>query len=488
MSMENYYTLPMEDVNDEDARNTELYFNGGDKVKDGDLIYSFETTKAVVDVEAEHDGYIHFLIEENQRVNVGATTCLITQNPDFELVTDIDEDQDLQIAFTLTKRAESFVEKHQVDLSSLSLKGIVKERDIRALIEIDLQAPVEKILILDRENDLNKRLLEDSSLRDLDSQSKIELLREAGHQIHDSVRIAKGALIIGNEITIGQDVVIGEDTVIEAPIIQIDHGTRIGRNCDFVASKIHLGSLNRIGDSVIVDISGGRYSDSELETGRDCLIAGGAYINVCRAVTLGEHVAISPRSMVFTHSFWQSVLEGYPASFAPVIIEDDAWLGAAAQVLPNVKIETGSIVMSGSIVTNAVSAYTMVGGVPAMVIRDNLMKQLSHKQICQDLDSIFTSLTQQLEAMGYSLMRLSETTFEVKSQAGDVRYLELIYDGERDNADHNDIVLVYRNARKIEAETVLSIEEKKINNTPDTLVSFLLEYLRRRGIRFYPEA
>ena len=74
------YLLPSEDVNDENAIITEQFFNSGDKVKKSDLIYSFETTKAVVDVESNHSGYIFYTCDTGDQLNVGECVCNIFKN------------------------------------------------------------------------------------------------------------------------------------------------------------------------------------------------------------------------------------------------------------------------------------------------------------------------------------------------------------------------------------------------------------------------
>ena len=53
MSNIKQYYLPAEDVNDEKATVVKLFFDSGDKVKKNDLIYTFETSKSVIDVESE---------------------------------------------------------------------------------------------------------------------------------------------------------------------------------------------------------------------------------------------------------------------------------------------------------------------------------------------------------------------------------------------------------------------------------------------------
>ena len=53
----------------------------------------------------------------------------------------------------------------------------------------------------------------------------------------------------------------------------------------------------------------------------------------------------------------------------PVIIEDDVWIGRCATILSGVHIGKGAVIAAGSVVNKDVPPYTVVGGMPAKVIK-----------------------------------------------------------------------------------------------------------------------
>lgn len=54
---------------------------------------------------------------------------------------------------------------------------------------------------------------------------------------------------------------------------------------------------------------------------------------------------------------------------APVIIGENVWIGANVTVVPGVTIGNNAIIAAGAVVTKDVDSNTVVGGVPAKLIK-----------------------------------------------------------------------------------------------------------------------
>jgi acetyltransferase-like isoleucine patch superfamily enzyme len=77
-------------------------------------------------------------------------------------------------------------------------------------------------------------------------------------------------------------------------------------------------------------------------------------------VSIGNGVDIGARTMIIAHQQGESQREG-----VSVRIEDDAFIGPGAILLPHVTIGRGAVVNAGSVVTKSVPPLTMVRGNPA---------------------------------------------------------------------------------------------------------------------------
>lgn len=113
---------------------------------------------------------------------------------------------------------------------------------------------------------------------------------------------------------------------------------------------------------------------SGIKVGRGCLIGEYCIIRGQGGVTIGDRVYTSPFSQLIAvnHLFDDPtrpfVEQGITAE--GIVVEDDVWIGAGAIVTDGVRIGRGAVVAAGAVVTRDVPAHTVVGGVPARLLKE----------------------------------------------------------------------------------------------------------------------
>ena len=120
-----------------------------------------------------------------------------------------------------------------------------------------------------------------------------------------------------------------------------------------------------------ITFAGSGNAPSQLRMGSGCFINSNVYIDASAAVTLGDGVYMGHHVMVVTsgHAIGRAARRAGTLERAPVTVGDGAWLGARATLLPGVTIGAGAVVAAGAVVTKDIPPHTVVGGVPARVIR-----------------------------------------------------------------------------------------------------------------------
>jgi acetyltransferase-like isoleucine patch superfamily enzyme len=112
-------------------------------------------------------------------------------------------------------------------------------------------------------------------------------------------------------------------------------------------ATLSIGKNSYMNDSLIQCASG-------ITIGNDCAIAGDVLIqDTDFHPVLDEEGNEKPKSK-------------------PISIGDHVWICAKATVLKGVKIGDGAIIAAGAVVTKDVPAYSLVGGNPARVIKENV--------------------------------------------------------------------------------------------------------------------
>jgi acetyltransferase-like isoleucine patch superfamily enzyme len=141
-----------------------------------------------------------------------------------------------------------------------------------------------------------------------------------------------GRIVVGSDVWLSGKSTIGfGNRVYDTPEFSIGDHSFVGHNCSFL-----------IAESVTI--------------GKHCLLAGGV-----RVSDFDGHPADAEA---------RRRNDPMPAdSIQPIVIGDDAWIGAGAYILKGVRIGERAIIGAGSVVTADVPADAVAAGNPARIIR-----------------------------------------------------------------------------------------------------------------------
>jgi acetyltransferase-like isoleucine patch superfamily enzyme len=179
-------------------------------------------------------------------------------------------------------------------------------------------------------------------------------------------RSARGLVFMGRGVRLsaaylihaGRSLTLDDHCVVDALSregIRFGDNVKIGRfatlKCTGVATN--LGRGVRIGDNSNI----GDYG----------YVTGDGGVAIGRNVLFGPHVKVHAENHVFDRADLPIKEQGVAGR--GVTIEDDCWIGSGAIILDGVTIGRGSVVAAGAVVNRSVEPWSVVGGVPARVLR-----------------------------------------------------------------------------------------------------------------------
>jgi len=131
--------VPKEDADEEVYVNT-LHYNNKDKIKKSAGVLDIETSKAVLELEASLEGFIEYLVEVGEVVEIGQTVALIHDSLDsFEgnkdqVVQERIKREDFNEEIKITKGAQELIDKHKLDTSSFK-NSFIKKEDVERFLK-----------------------------------------------------------------------------------------------------------------------------------------------------------------------------------------------------------------------------------------------------------------------------------------------------------------------------------------------------------------
>lgn len=132
---------------------------------------------------------------------------------------------------------------------------------------------------------------------------------------------------------------------------------KIGKSNIHPTALIREGEFVSIGDHCLIN--------------HNCLIQAGKSIH--GSITIGNYVHMGANVMLlgFNHGFYTREIPTKDQDYldAPIVVEDDVWIGGGSIILSGVTIGKGAIIAAGAVVNQDVPAYAIVGGIPAKIIK-----------------------------------------------------------------------------------------------------------------------
>lgn len=171
---------------------------------------------------------------------------------------------------------------------------------------------------------------------------------------------------------------VGKNTVIKhCRHITLGKTVMIGSNVHIDAlcrGGINVGNNVTIKDGCIIEGYGVmRNLGKSLTIGNNVGISQNCFIAIRGNITIGNDTIIGPNVSIFSENHITDSLEipivKQGERRADVNIGDGVWIGTRVIILSGVTIGKGAIIAAGAVVTKDVAPYTIVGGVPAKLIR-----------------------------------------------------------------------------------------------------------------------
>ncbi len=109
-----------------------------------------------------------------------------------------------------------------------------------------------------------------------------------------------------------------------------------------------------------------------LEIGDFVSFGGFTFVNAYSRITIGDNVLISSHVGIIdgNHGIKRGrLIKDQEGVYAPIKIGNDVWIGKGASILKGVTVGDGAVIGNGAVVTKDVLPYTVVGGVPARLIK-----------------------------------------------------------------------------------------------------------------------
>lgn len=143
-----------------------------------------------------------------------------------------------------------------------------------------------------------------------------------------------------------------------------------------IRNKFYLRGFKNVGKNITLFFPLTMEGKQNIEIGNNTAIGTYAHLWGHGGVKIGNDVLIAAHCCIssLSHDYSQKLIREGMVISAPVVIEDDVWLGHNVCVLPGVTIGKGSVIGAGSVVVKSIPPYSIAVGNPAKIIKQRIVK------------------------------------------------------------------------------------------------------------------
>ena len=344
--------VPLVNPNENESILAQLFIKNGQKVKKGDLLAVFETTKSTLELASDSEGFILGLImSEGDTLSTGQCLCFIGDNPHAQLPVKTEPiDGAKEIAgespagLRITQPALVLAKEYGIDLASLPMDQLVTEAFIkRKMIPLEIKADANAIIIYGGGGH---------------AKSLIDLIRAEGKYAIVGILddgVPAGSQVMGVPVLGGGELLAvlrqkGVDRAVNAvggigsiaPRLAVYEKLKeAGFTCPTVVHpRAYVEQSSKIGEGGQIFFNA--YVGSEVEIGYGCIINTGAILS--HDCLLGNYVNISPGA----------ILAG------AVTVKDCALVGMGVTINLHVSVGAGTRVGNSAVIKSDIPDNAVV--------------------------------------------------------------------------------------------------------------------------------
>ncbi len=328
---------PLVSANEDLANIVEVKVKNNNFYKKGQFICTLETSKTSVDVELEEDGYVYFLMKKNEEIKSGEILAIQSQEKineqDINKYISKEKSMKKQNDLTVTKKAQSLINSHKINLKDIKKDGLVKETDVIEFIK--------------KNNKDDGQNLKQKNYIELDKIMKISKVDKPDFE--DIKRLKR--------------------TLLNAQQIYKNQWNRTVPSLEAIFNRWETGKAYSNNDEK-TNISHLSYIVGNVKLGKNVYVGPFTFLDGGGNLIIGDNTSIAAGVQIYSHDNISRALSGHLSStiYGQTSIGKSCFIGPNTIITRGVKVGDHCFIGAGSVVTFDVPSFTAVAGSPADII------------------------------------------------------------------------------------------------------------------------